>query len=221
MTEVGWAKDSSEIVTEDDNSFLKAFAYNNSIFLPLNKGALGKYRNLKVSFDWMFKNTGVAFEVASIQLVSYKNGVFNYEGKDYPCVTDVKALAQGAPGELNLGQWNKAILNLALNENTMAYENYAILIKYKATKPETVEKFTAENASMYIDNLVVADGGALLAGDYDNDGEVLLGDLAKLAQHFAGWSSVRLYVDDTLADYNKDGIANLYDLVKFAQDLAK
>ncbi|MBQ7107594.1 MAG: hypothetical protein IJN95_00725 [Clostridia bacterium] len=220
LVELAWATNGSSVVTEGDNSFMQAYAHSNSIFLPLDNSRLAARKNFTVSFDWMFKNTGADFELTTIQIVGYNDGVYNYEGTDYPCVTDVKALAQFTPGEFNLDEWNKATLKFMINANNGDYNNYGVLIKYTANTTETVTEFTAENASIYIDNFTLAGCDDLLAGDYDNDGEVSLQDLAKLAQYFAGWSSAELYVDSTLADYSGDGARNLYDLVKFAQDLA-
>lgn len=220
MTELTWAKNGSSVVTEGDNSFMQAYAHGNSIILPLDISRLVARKNFTVSFDWMFKNTGADFGLTTIQIVGYNDGVYNYEGTDYPCVTDVKALAQFTPGEFNLGEWNKATLKFIINANNGDYNNYGVLIKYTANTTEAVTEFTAENASIYIDNFALAGCDDLLAGDYDNDGEVSLQDLAKLAQYFAGWSSAELYVDSVLADYSGDGARNLYDLVKFAQDLA-
>ncbi|MBQ9919697.1 MAG: hypothetical protein IJO49_02615 [Clostridia bacterium] len=220
MTEISWAANGSSVVTEGDNSFMQAYAHSNSIFLPLDKSRLVARKNFTVSFDWMFKNTGADFELLTVQIVGYNDGVYNYEGTDYPCVTDVKALAQFTPGEFNLDEWNNATLKFIINANYVDYNHYGVLIKYTANTTETVTEFTAENSSIYIDNFTLAGCDELLAGDYDNDGEVSLQDLAKLAQYFAGWSSAKLYVDSTLADYSGDGARNLYDLVKFAQDLA-
>ncbi|MBQ4118890.1 MAG: hypothetical protein IJD45_00695, partial [Clostridia bacterium] len=220
MTELTWAKNGSSVVTEGDNSFMRAYAHSNSIFLPLDNSRLAARKNFTVSFDWMFKNTGADFGLTTIEIVGYNDGVYNYEGTDYPCVTDVKALAQFTPGEFNLDEWNNATLKFIINANYVDYNHYGVLIKYTANTTETVTEFTAENSSIYIDNFTLAGCDELLAGDYDNDGEVSLQDLAKLAQYFAGWSSAKLYVDSTLADYSGDGARNLYDLVKFAQDLA-
>ena len=218
MTEISWAANGSSVVTEGDNSFMQAYAHSNSIFLPLDKSRLVARKNFTVSFDWMFKNTGADFELLTVQIVGYNDGVYNYNGTDYPCVTDVKALAQFTPGEFNLGEWNNAALKFMINGNNGDYSYYGLLIKYKASN---LTEYTAENSSIYIDNFTLGGCDDLLAGDYNNDGEVLLEDLTKLAQYFAGWTSARLYVDSVLADYNGDEANNLYDLVKFAQDLAK
>jgi len=220
LVEISWATNNSSVVTEGDNSFMRAYAYNNSIILPFDTSRLAARKNFTVSFDWMFKNTGADFELTTIQIVGYNDGVYNYNDTDYPCVTDVKALAQFTPGEFSLDEWNKATLKFIINGNYANYDHYGLLIKYTASETETVTEFTAENSSIYIDNFTLAGCDELLAGDYDNDGEVSLQDLAKLAQYFAGWTSARLYVDSTLADYSGDDTHNLYDLVKFAQDLA-
>ena len=212
-TAIDWTLKASKIeADENGNNVLGICGYNgDAIYLPITKGTLAKHRNLKVSFDWMFKNTGASYTIEYIELVGYNNSTVNVEGNDYPCISGVQVLSTVTLGEITLDDWSKTTLKLALNSNLLGYDNYAVRIKYKAA---------AEADLLYIDNLVVEDGGKLVAGDYDNNGEADLEDLTKLAKYLAGWTSSKLYVDDKLADYNGDGATNLFDLVKFAQDEA-
>ncbi len=201
-----------QLVTEaNGNGYYSAYAMNQKILIPVNKGILAKYVKYDFSFDWKLTAgaTGETF-ISSVAIVG-----FNENFADY------KVIATGLSTKtLATGNWETFKFTGMVN-NAGDFENYGILVIYRVVRASAA--YSEATDTIGFDNIVIEEKGAATKGDFNLDNKVDLTDVALLAKYLAGHKSTSLeFIDSGFANYydSANTGANLFDLVKLAQDVA-
>ena len=219
---VSWSKPSiTRFDAGNGYGYYSALAMSQTISIPFSNdyGALEleKYLQYQFSLKWKLNVTEAEkSQLSQVLLVGYNDddlALVGTKGEDdkyipfesvYKVITTV---VHDNPLDAT-GEWESIKFRTILKEADETFENYAIVVKYKAP--------SGDSNRIYLDTVVVEEV-ELIGGDYNGTDVANTEDTVLLAKYFAGWASD---LDDYLADFDGDTVANLYDLVAHAQHVA-